>query len=684
VNTAAPSGFRPDVQALRAVAVTAVVLNHLWPAHLTGGYVGVDVFFVISGFLISSHLDRELAATGRIALVRFYARRVRRLLPAAVLVLVASLVAAYLLLPFPRWAATAQEALAAVLYAENWLLTANSVEYSNLTAPASPVQHYWSLSVEEQFYLCWPLLLLAPARAGGRRALVAGIAVLGTASLAHSVLLTAASPAQAYFSTPARVWEFALGALVAFGARRLVLPRVWANLASLTGLAMITCAAVRFGPSTAFPGHLALVPTVGTALVIVAGLRGDRQWHTPLSSWAPVQFLGGISYSLYLWHWPLIVLAPFVLGAVPDDSRFVVLALAIALAYLTRVLVEDRGRTWAPLAASTRATFTVMTAGMVVVAVAAGGLLWGYDREVRELDLLARATTAGPCHGAAALLPDSGCADPFGPARIVHMGTANEYWRLPPECGEPLREFDVDSLPSTWHCDFTLGAPSPTTVWLVGDSHAQQWVAPMLELADRHHLMLKLAFQGGCPFAEIGFRGYQSTWPDALTRRCTDWTALLAGTIEADRPDYVFTSFFARQEYADDGSGRSQTEQYRDGLTAFWRRWDDVGARVVVLVDPPLNIDVRPADCVVLHRHDPVACAVDRALAQPPDPLTEVARSIRDPRVGVVDLTDRFCDERRCHAVIGGVVVYFDANHLNVEYSRTLAPMIAAAVGLDG
>jgi peptidoglycan/LPS O-acetylase OafA/YrhL len=265
--------FRTDIQALRAVAVLAVVVNHLSAGWLTGGYVGVDVFFVISGFLITGHLDKEIADTGRVRLGAFYARRVRRLLPAALLVLGVSVVAAYFLLPYPRWAAIANEAVAGATYWENWLLAARSVDYSAANAQASLSQHYWSLSVEEQFYLVWPLLLLLLCLFRRRLARIAGVALVGAASLAFSVYYTSVSPKEAYFVTPARVWEFALGALVALAASRLVLPRVAAEVASFVGFVLIIGSAALYDHNLPFPGYVAAVPAVGTALVIVAGLR---------------------------------------------------------------------------------------------------------------------------------------------------------------------------------------------------------------------------------------------------------------------------------------------------------------------------------------------------------------------------------------------------------------------------
>lgn len=669
VESARPSAFRTDIQALRAVAVLAVVLNHLWPGRLTGGYVGVDVFFVISGFLISSHLDREITATGRVRLGRFYARRIRRLLPAALLVLGVSLVAAYLVLPYPRWAATAAESFASALYWENWLLAAKSVDYSAANAAASLVQHYWSLSVEEQFYLCWPLLLVLLFKIRRRRAQVVGIAVIGLASLAFSVYYTQVQPTQAYFVTPVRVWEFALGALVALTG--VGLSKRWAGAASAAGAAMIIGSAVWFDHGTPFPGYLALVPTVGTALVIAAGQRPGRQWHTALTASSPVQFLGGISYSLYLWHWPLILLAPFVLGDALRAGRMTtpyllaVLAVSLVLAYLSKVLVEDRG---IAIRMGTGRTFAAMVAGVAVVSAVAGGLDWTYQRHVAQAEREAQ-FGIGPCLGAQALIPNHGCPDPMGPAKVVDMGPANEYFRAPDECV-------VEGPPEVVVCDYSGGAAPPQVVWLAGDSHAQHWQPAMVDLAREHRWLVKFAYLGGCPLADVDFVGFRGATADEPRRKCVDWSARMTDMIAEDKPSMVLTSFFARRELVDDGTGRSQTEQYRDGLESPWRRWTEAGARVIVLADPPLNGEVRDHQCVALNPDDPAVCAVDRGTAQPTDPLAEAARTSGNPGVTLVDFTDYFCDGQRCHGVVGNVAVYYDPDHLNAVFSRSLAPML--------
>jgi peptidoglycan/LPS O-acetylase OafA/YrhL len=682
-------GFRPDVQALRAVAVTAVVLNHLWPTRLTGGYVGVDVFFVISGFLISSHLCREIVSTGRVRLGRFYARRVRRLLPAAFIVLLFCLAGAFLLLPYARWQSDAEEVLASATYWENWLLAVKSVDYSALTAAASLTQHYWSLSVEEQFYLCWPLLLLVLFKIPLRRARITGIVLVGLASLAFSVYFTMVAKSQAYFVTPTRVWEFAGGAAIALGGERFVLTRVWANLASLLGLAMILGSVVAFDQATEFPGLIAVIPAAGTCLIIVGGTRPGRQWHSVLSSSRPVQFLGNISYSLYLWHWPLIVLAPFVLrgalnaGRLTSPQRVGILAIALIVAYLSKILVEDHGMTWPRLVGSTRLTFAAMTAAMIVIAVVAGGLVADYDRHTDQAEEAARNAAIGPCHGAAALAPGGDCADPFGPATVADMGPANRYYTSPSDCPS-VPTYLADTTKTTRICDFSGHAASAPVVWLIGDSHAQQWQGPLIDLARQRKWVLKLSYLGGCPTARVQFRGYDGSNSESDIQRCMNWTAMMAGVITDDHPAYVFTSFFARAETVDDNSGRPQGDQYLSGVLPYWNRWTGAGAKVFVLGDPPLNDAVRSVDCVALNPAQPRVCAADRAKAQPPDPLAYATKHSKNADVTYVDLTGYFCDARKCYGVVGNVPVYYDANHLNLEFSRSLRPMIATAMGLSG
>jgi peptidoglycan/LPS O-acetylase OafA/YrhL len=674
--------FRVDIQALRALAVALVVLNHLWPARLTGGYVGVDVFFVISGFLITSHLLKERVSTGRIRLAAFYARRIRRLLPAAFLVLSVSLAATMLWLPFSRWGDTAHEVLAAALYAENWMLAAKSVDYSASTASATVAQHYWSLSVEEQFYLLWPLLLLAlfaVARRRGRpvaRVLFTGIAAVAAISLAASAAMVSLAPNQAYFVTPVRAWEFGAGALVALAAARLRVPARYAKAAGLAGLGLIAYSASTFNDSTPFPGWLAAIPVLGTSLVILAGCDNREPALKRLLGSAPVQFLGNISYSLYLWHWPLIVLVPFALARpLGTVDKVVIVLLSVVLAGLTKTFVEDFGQSAKILVASSRRTFAAMVIGIAVLAGLAVVQLQLEKAGNSAAESAAAAAASQPCYGPLAQLPGADCADRFGPSVAPVMAEQNEYWKSPGECS--LRdELKAGGTKTHLRCDFSKGKDGAPVVWLVGDSHAQQWQGAVFAAARERGWIVNTAFLGGCPVADVVFKAYEGKTDPGAARICSEWADQVTETVARDRPMAVFTSMFARAQTVDDGSGKPQLEQFTDGLQATWRRWTDAGSKVYVLADPPLNQAVRPPDCTSLHTADPVACAVDRAVAQPEDPLSIAAKAGYVKDIRLLDFTDYFCDAAKCYTVVGRVNVYYDANHLNRVYSELLAPML--------
>lgn len=674
--------FRADIQGLRALAVGLVVANHLWPARLSGGYVGVDVFFVVSGFLITSHLTKELRETGRIRLAGFYARRVRRLLPAAFLVLVASTAATLVILPFSRWAATAREVVASVFYVENWALAAKSVDYSASLQSATVAQHFWSLAVEEQFYLVWPLLLLGlfaasvALKLASRRVMAGGVVLLGALSLATSVLMTEYAHNQAYFVTPVRAWEFGAGALAVFALERHRVPRRLAAWLSASGFALILVAALTFDESTQFPGWVALVPVAGTAAVIVAGAAGTPKGVRAVE-WAPVQFLGNISYSLYLWHWPLIVVAPFVLGRqLGTVDKLSILAVSLVLAALTKTWVEDRGQAWDMLRRSNRRTFAAMAAAMALVAAVSMAQTAAVGWKEADALKIAQAEEHSPCYGPRALDSPGTCSHPFGVPASATMTKANQYWNAPGECGSPRDDLKAGGTKTHLVCDFSQGRKGAKTVWLVGDSHAQHWQGAVFAVAKARHWIVKTALLGGCPVAAVRFSGYEGQSDPGTLDRCRTWSASVISAVSGDHPSAVFTSTFARREDVDDGSGRPKADQFIAGLRSTWHQWARAGADVYVLADPPFNADVRSVDCLSLHSDQPDQCAVARRTAQPPDLLSTAATGAKDGKVRLVDLSQYFCDPGRCYAAVGGVAVYFDANHLNEEFSRLLGPML--------
>lgn len=701
------SKVRADIQALRALAVLLVIANHLWPTRLTGGFVGVDVFFVISGFLITAHLLGEIRRTNRISLPQFYARRARRLLPAALLVGVVTLGATLIWLPAEWWSRIAREIFASAAYFENWMLTASSVNYSDRGQPSTPAQHYWSLSVEEQFYLLWPLTLLLlswllarrfSGRIAARPGLLAGaVIVLGGASLAFALWQTATNPAAAYFNTFGRVWEFMLGALVAIAAPVLA---AWfvrrpmlaiRGLAQLTGYVMILVAAVRFDDATAFPGPWALLPVLGTTLVIAAGPDMPRWTPARLADWRPVKYVGDLSYSLYLWHWPIIVIMPFVLAReIRSVDRLTMLALSFALAILTKHFIEDPGRTKLFASARPRRTLLATLASVAVVGLLAGSTVAAAGSvAAREAERIEAAVGAG-CFAAGALLPGNDCDDPFGPALFAAGADTEAPWgeaAASPECTTAAsdRQILAAGKPSFVECAFGKSSDAsgnrPYTVWLLGDSHAEHWKAAVNDIGRGNGWDVRHTMQGSCPSVPTALvQTFGKETSQEKRDNCASWITEVSERVLADAPDLVIVSNFASTEVVDDGTGRPQEEQLADGMQATLRAWSAAGTQVVVIRDVPTAGTTLGAECVATSGGGDRACVAPVGDVLRPDPMFAAANALDDPRIATVDMTEFFCRDGECSGVIGGLPVFFDADHVSASYSRSLAPMLGEAL----
>ena len=382
--------FRPDIEGLRGLAIAAVVLFHAGVPGVGGGYIGVDVFFVVSGFLITSLMLREVADTGGLSLARFYARRARRILPAAAVVLVGVVLAGYHWLGFLRGDEIAADARWAALFAANFNFAAQGVDYLQSQAAPSPLQHFWSLAVEEQFYFVWPAVLVLLIWLGLRHAtpVVLGLAV--TASLACSIVQTGGT--WAYFSPATRAWELGAGCLLALAGGRLHrLPPTVARVMAGVGLAGIVVAALSFDDGTPFPGYLAALPVLATVLVLAG--RGEA-----LLAVGPLRWLGRISYPLYLWHLPVLMIGEQAHGPLNGLERLALVLVSVALATLTYACVENPIRRSPGLRRShlrTAAVAVALIAAPLVVTQAMAGFS-PYGAEIRQYEPRLGAPDAGP------------------------------------------------------------------------------------------------------------------------------------------------------------------------------------------------------------------------------------------------------------------------------------------------
>ncbi|GAA4592006.1 peptidoglycan/LPS O-acetylase OafA/YrhL [Actinoplanes octamycinicus] len=643
--------FRSDLEGLRAIAVLLVVLGHAGVPFAAGGYVGVDVFFVISGFLITSLLLRERAATGRVSIRRFYARRALRLLPAAALVLVCTLVAARLWLPAIRLGELAEDALSAAGYVANLRFASTGTDYLNADAPPSPFQHFWSLAVEEQFYLFWPLLLMLPKRKPLLVTLVA-------ASFAAAVWETARSAPWAYFGPHTRAWELGAGALIAVFAPRL--ENRWLGLAGLAG---ILGAALWLDDGTSYPGFFALLPVAGAAAVLIGGCR-------PLAA-RPLQAVGRLSYGWYLWHWPVLLIAPAALGVEPSVPLGLLLsAAALGLAWVTYHLVENPVRhhprlrlrpvralgLGAGLSAAVAAT--AVTIALLPHPVPAGATI----RDLR----------AAAAHA----------ADPYAViTRAVRAG--RQVRELPGNLAPALARVNADKA-RVWadHCHVeapvtvapagcVYGDPrAATTVVLYGDSHAAQWFPALDRIAKRRHWRLVSLSKSSCSAADLRL------WHDGLKREYTECAAFHASAvarIRALRPALVVIGSSFNYRPVD-----TRTEEAAQWRAAWQRTAASLGGRVALILDTPYFAERVPV-CVArqarLKRVNRCGKSASVALRGPQQRAAVAGLT----GVTLINPVPWLCTDF-CPPIVGNVLAYRDSNHLTTTYAQTVAPLLEAAL----
>ena len=669
--------FRPDIEGLRALAVMLVIAFHAGVPRITGGYVGVDVFYVISGFLITGLLVDELERTGTISLRGFYARRARRLLPLAALVLVAVAVGMQFFTP-PVFRPTVRfDAISAAFYYSNWQFALESVNYLTLGGAQNPVLHYWSLSVEEQFYLAWPLLLLLAARLLRRRRVTLSvrarcawlIAIVGGASLAYSIAETAAQPAIAYFETTTRAWEFAAGAALALSAGRLSRAhRAIAYAAGALGAVAIVTAALTDGPTTQFPGTAALLPVAGAGLLIGAGISAPSIGVGALLSLRPLRFVGKISYAWYLWHWPCLVFARTARWAPPDGrigwtATAIAVAISFGLAVATHALVEVPARRARWLAVDPRRVLLLAssaTATAVIALVIAGGPL--VLPAGMNLISDAAASTSVP----AATTPlEAEASTAYGALRGCHVG----YGATAPAAG----------------CAFG-DASARRTVVLIGDSHAAQWYPALERLATHEHFRLIVWTKSGCPLAP-GVHIYLPAIGRDYTE-CDAWsTSVLHRLAAMPRTSMVIvarTSTYLPQVLTPDGDQASPARAralWGAGAASAVAQLRRLTDRVVVLRDTPHA----PFDIPACISWDPSSASTcDFARPRNSDGAEYAAeRAAGVPAYVYSDPTTAVCPRGICDAEVDGIITYRDDNHLTAAFAASRWRQFAQALDLS-
>ena len=603
-----------EIQGLRALAAILVLVFHA--KFLPGGFVGVDIFYVISGFLITGLLLKELNSNGRISLKAFYLRRTKRLLPASFLVLFITAIVAWLLLPPISRGSIGRDLIATTLYVSNYLFAWWQNDYQNLNAVPSPFIHYWSLAVEEQFYLFWPIFIIALAKLKSSRKFLIGFWSVTIITFALGVWLTVLAPIWAFYSLPTRAWELSIGALIA------LLPRLQnqKRVIAIFGLVALLVSTFWFSETTAFPGFYALLPVLGTAALLssIGNWPNSIKWLATnrISLW-----LGKISYPLYLWHWPVLVLPIALLSRdLLVWERIVALLITVLFADLTNRFVEE------PLRVkdiSPRRLIQFVGLAMVLSVLLGLGIM----KTTTSSILVDGKQTTLAIIEARPITYENGC----------HL---NYHQSISPLC-------EFGKLDST------------KTVVLFGDSHAAQWFPALNKLADEKGFKLVNLTKSACPSIAVT----RASVGAFQMKNCEEWRSSAISRIAVMKPDLVILSSF--EHYSPIGDPRKVEEWWVAGSKKSYQILQPLSPKLIYLLDTPLPERNIP-DCLATTREDRCVANAEKGLPQVAD------FQIINPSIWLCQ-TD-------CSGIVRGNVAYRDASHISVATSLELGDRLWLAL----
>jgi peptidoglycan/LPS O-acetylase OafA/YrhL len=667
-----PAGYRSDIDGLRAVAVTSVVIFHAFPGWLPGGYVGVDIFFAISGYLISRHIIESLGQQ-RFSLLDFYTRRIKRIYPALIIVLIASLAAGLVVMASGELIQLSRDALASVLFVANvyFYLTA---DYFSQGASASPLLHLWSLGVEEQYYIVWPIALFVLWKYTNRRLAVALIVLAMLLSLASSLLLSSSHATAAFYLPVTRFWELLFGSILAWfdvmGVNALSSGRIlfWLprgagvrvrDLVGIAGLALIGASVLLCDPKVVFPGWRAALPAGGATLVMAAGCAA---WiNRRMLSLRPFVYCGLISYPLYLWHWPILVFVRLLSSGSPSTaSLLLAIAAAVVLSACTFNFIEAPAR---------------------------------FSRPARRHPVLVASALFGVMMGIGvssyAISRDDGLPNRFPDATF---GANEQGWVYTNDCKKRFPDSDFCMMPS---------GDASRTVALLGDSHANEYYEGLSSALAGQDTGLFAVGSGNCPpfyGVDIHLGGYVKNCA-GLFESVLDYVIKSPDIRTVILSSYAISSIKGGLDYDEsgaiklvsaegEGSGEGNLAIYLAGLERTLRRLTAAGKNVVYVLDTP-ELDFDPNTCVRRPVQFSVRapCAISREKVD--HRLTGVQIEIeatldRFPQVKTFNPLPLLCDAENCYARRGMKFLYADRDHLSSDGSRYMAKwMIRAVDGAD-
>ncbi|MFB5661509.1 acyltransferase family protein [Alteribacillus sp. HJP-4] len=643
--------FRPEIEGVRAVAALLVAVYHIWLGSVSGG---VDVFFIVSGYLITTSLLTKMEREGQINFFEYVLGLARRLFPLAFIVLLITTLFSIIILPQSQWGDIISQVFASAFYYENWQLANNAVDYLAQNNQASPFQHFWALSIQGQFYITWPFIIMAAYTAARkmfktpvRKTLLVLLSTIFILSISYSVYITAVNQPWAYFDTFARVWEFSLGGILA-----LLIPYVTINKAASfvlgwLGLAVVCLTGILLPVSNVFPGFAALLPTMGVVLVIIAAENGSRFGAEKLLGSKPFVSFGSISYGFYLWHWPLLIFYYTYTGAdvVSVQHGLAMLFLTFTLSFLSGKILEKPVRK-INVKQSKGKLAAILVSFMVPVLVV--GTAWGAYLEQTQASFEENEEVAVEDFPGARSISDgiepNEEIDPLSMLAEI-KGELPEFY-ADEDCFTDLDESGVSK------CSYGETENPEHTVALVGGSHSGHWFPALQEMSKELNLQIDVYNKNGCRFTNEDFDG-------AMSDSCMQWNEDVMEPLTSDPPDLVFTT--------------ANVNIIANVPEGYIGQWEALEGRTEVLAvrDNPRMAEDIPA-CL---EDDPEQCSIPRDKALSNAVPWENTDNIPD-NASFADLSDYFCNDESCEPIIGNVLVYRDRHHITTLYSRTLAPAL--------
>jgi peptidoglycan/LPS O-acetylase OafA/YrhL len=648
--------YRPEIEGIRAVAAFLVAIYHIWLGKVSGG---VDVFFIVSGYLITTSLLARIEREGRIHFFDYWLGLARRLFPIAFTVLFFTSLGSLLLMPQVQWKQIINETFTSAFYFQNWQLANNAVDYLAKNNEASPFQHFWALSLQGQFYVTWPIIILLAYflarmvfKTPVRKTLLSILLFIFTISISYSIFITKANQPWAYFDTMARVWEFSLGGILALLLPYLAVNKWFSSLLGWIGLGIICFTGLLLPVSTVFPGYAALLPTTGVILVIIAAENGSHFGVEKLLGSRLFTYFGSISYGFYLWHWPLLIFYYANGGSeeVSIQGGISILLLSILLSILSVKYLETPVRK-IKINQSKWKLVSILVTFMIPVFIVNSAWGLALNQTVETVVILEEESIEEHVEdypGARSIshniVATTGIEIIPSPLHVKdHLPAFYEN----PDC------FSEFNDPTVYMCSFGETENPNYTIALVGGSHSGHWFPALEELSNELKIQIDVYNKDACRFSDENFNGQ-------LHDSCMEWNEKLLGILSENPPDYVFTT-----------ANVSKGDKIPNGFLSQWRKLEGITKIFAVrdnprmLVDPPLCLEEKELSECTAPRKDVLADVL------PWENTAEIPYNVT-----FADLSKYFCDEHTCYPVIGNVLVYRDYHHISTVYSKTLAPAL--------